>query len=158
MTYKGYLWLIWSWNLSCVSGCTVSEEGRTGDLLLFAQLAPRSFLLLFQALVGSSQVVFEGLVRQRDVQTVPVHWLGHVHRLCHFWMDGQRQAGSLLETTAVTTYSQALKMLTFPIMCPSVDLTQCPPDCLVITLQQHHLLLWGHVRPWQLVLIHQPSE
>lgn len=57
---------------------TVCEES-TGNLLLFAQLTPGPFLLLFQALVRISQDFFVGSVGQRDVQTVPVQWLGHVH-------------------------------------------------------------------------------
>lgn len=69
------------------------EEGRrrlavlclTGNLLLFAQLGPRSFLLLLQAPVSVRQQVFVGFVRQRDVRAVIIHGPGHVHCLWHLW-------------------------------------------------------------------------
>lgn len=61
----------------------------TGNLLLFAELAPWSFLLLLQGLVSVRQQVFVGFVRQRNVHAVVVHGPGHVHRLWHLW--GVRQ-------------------------------------------------------------------
>lgn len=63
------------WSMYCVP---VSEE-HTGELLLFAQLVPGSFLLLFQALVSISQDLFVWYVRQRVVRTVSVLRLRHVH-------------------------------------------------------------------------------
>lgn len=53
----------------------------TGDLLLFGQLRPGSFLLLFQLPVSVRQGVFVGPVRQGVVLPVAVQRPGHVHCL-----------------------------------------------------------------------------
>lgn len=158
-------------NLWCVflAVATVCEE-LTGNLLLFAQLTPGPFLLLFQALVHISQDFFVGSVGQRDLQTVPVHWLGHVHWLCHVWMDRDRRSRGWNQIPYIYVQSKFLlllkkkknhgweKLFSHASYTWSNTKAICAHGCLAMMVQQRHLLVWGHFRPRRPVILHQPSE
>lgn len=75
------------------------EKTPTGKFLFFREVVPRSFLLLLQARVCSTEGLAVWSVWQRSVQTVTVHRQRHISLLSHIWKRSQKHGQALNKYT-----------------------------------------------------------